>query len=449
MAQNRQKQVDTIGSVEIIDLPKLNIYGIPAKIDTGAESSAIWASAIKLKKGTLEFKLFAPGSAFYSGKLVRTKDFNTAVVRNSFGTKEYRYKVGFLTSLGQRKIKASFTLADRSGMSYPVLLGRNTLRNKYVVDVSKLKLHDSQNSKRRVLILTAEPKANAKFFKLVGSDTKNKTEFTISSYKDLAFFIKTGHMKVIDTKTNRDLGSFDVAYLKTHRDNTAFAVAAANYLQFKGAKFFDKELLANIAYDKLTSYTKLALHNMPIPNTICAANDYLLKNIDELATQIGWPMICKEINSDRGRNNFLVSNKSQLRKVLRSAKSGENYMIQSFVPNNGWLRILVLGRSVELFIARDAIGHDDPLKQHLNKPGGSVNARLLSAEDIDPTIRDMAIRAADITNRQIAGVDVIQNSKNKRWMILEVNNSPQLSTGAFVSEKAKTFAKFIDFELNR
>lgn len=449
MSSPEKNQVETIGSVEVIDLPKLSIYGIPAKIDTGAESSSIWASAVKLKKGILEFKLFAPGSAFYTGKTIRTKDFNTAIVRNSFGTKEYRYKVNFSASLGPRRIRASFTLADRSGMSYPVLLGRNTLRKKFVVDVSQLKLHGSRRSKRKILIVSAKPKDNEQYFKRLGRELKNNATFSLLSYKDLAFFIKTGHVRVIETETNRDIGNFDVVYFKFHRNDSPIAVSAAQYLQFKGTKFFDKELLSHIAYDKLAVYMKLALHNLPIPYTICASQKYLLKNINDIGKQTGWPLVCKEINSDRGRKNWLVDNKAQLKKILKAASPDETYIVQTYIPNKGWLRALVFGKAAELFIQREPTPQARSAKRHLNKPGGSVNARLLEENEINSLARDLAIKAADLTSRQIAGVDLIQNTKNKKWLILEVNNSPQIRSGAFVAEKAKMLAKFIDFELNR
>ena len=46
-----------------------------------------------------------------------------------------RYKVKIPVVVKGRKIKANFTLADRSAQVYPVLVGRNILRGKFVVDV--------------------------------------------------------------------------------------------------------------------------------------------------------------------------------------------------------------------------------------------------------------------------------------------------------------------------
>ena len=41
------KLVKTVGSKEFVDFPELYLQKIPAKVDTGADSSTIWTSRIK------------------------------------------------------------------------------------------------------------------------------------------------------------------------------------------------------------------------------------------------------------------------------------------------------------------------------------------------------------------------------------------------------------------
>ena len=50
---------------------------------------------------------------------------------------QQRYKVKLRVILDNRVINATFTLADRSSQVYPVLVGRNILRGKFIVDVHK------------------------------------------------------------------------------------------------------------------------------------------------------------------------------------------------------------------------------------------------------------------------------------------------------------------------
>jgi len=54
-----------------------------------------------------------------------------------------------------------------------------------------------------------------------------------------------------------------------------------------------------------------------------------------------------------------------------------------------------------------------------------------------------------LLKREVAGVDVVQDKQTGLWYCLEVNDSPQLTTGAYVDEKQAAFAKFIEDTLRR
>jgi hypothetical protein len=131
------KQPITIGRAELIDFPELHFTAVPARIDTGAKTSAIWVSAAQREGDMLRVVFFGEGSPFYTGEPVLFDTFETAVVASSNGIAQQRYKVSVLVMLAGRKIRASFTLADRSSQAYPVLIGRNVLRGKFIVDVTQ------------------------------------------------------------------------------------------------------------------------------------------------------------------------------------------------------------------------------------------------------------------------------------------------------------------------
>ena len=115
------------------------ISKVPAKVDTGATISSIWASDIRLNPdNSLEFSLFAPGSPFYTGERIQVTDFKVRNVRNSTGQETIRYLVILPTVLKGKKIRISYTLSDRSRNDFPVLIGRRALNGKFLVDVSKL-----------------------------------------------------------------------------------------------------------------------------------------------------------------------------------------------------------------------------------------------------------------------------------------------------------------------
>jgi len=120
--------------------------GIPAKIDTGADSSAVWASQISIDEtGVLSFVLFGETSEFYTGKTIKTRDFDVAKVRSSSGQTQIRYRTRLVVKIKSRIIKTWFNLSDRSKNRFPVLIGRQTLNNKFLVDVSRYTFPGKQN----------------------------------------------------------------------------------------------------------------------------------------------------------------------------------------------------------------------------------------------------------------------------------------------------------------
>lgn len=126
-----------IGIVEKVTIGS-RAHDVPAKIDTGADSSSIWATHIRVgRDGVLKFRLFGEGSPYYNGKIFKRTDFAVAQVKSSTGQTEIRYRTHFTISLGGRKIRAMFNLSDRSRNTYKILIGRRTISHKFVVDVSK------------------------------------------------------------------------------------------------------------------------------------------------------------------------------------------------------------------------------------------------------------------------------------------------------------------------
>lgn len=131
-------KLDVIGRAEYIDLLELNLENIPAKVDTGADNSSIWVSQISEQADGLHCVFFGPDSPYFTGnEIVLAKDFKLTRIANSFGQKELRYKVKLRIRIKGRVIKATFTLSDRSLKTYPILLGRKLLKDKFLVDVSR------------------------------------------------------------------------------------------------------------------------------------------------------------------------------------------------------------------------------------------------------------------------------------------------------------------------
>ena len=139
--------MEIIGATDIVDLPELSWYKVPVRVDSGAMTSSIHCAKVQLIKENgettlcfyLDVKRGAPQQSFL------VKEFKETIIRNSSGKEEKRYVIKTSIILFGRKIRTEFTLANRRKMSYPILLGRKLLKNRFLVDVSKKDLSASRN----------------------------------------------------------------------------------------------------------------------------------------------------------------------------------------------------------------------------------------------------------------------------------------------------------------
>lgn len=128
-----------IGRFEYIDVID-KCSGVPAKIDTGAYHSSIHADHIeeftKNGKPTLRFTLLGH-PVHKESATVETTRFTVTTVRSSNGHQVERYKIFLKIRLGYKVFSTPFTLSGRSKNVFPVLIGREALRKRYLVDAAK------------------------------------------------------------------------------------------------------------------------------------------------------------------------------------------------------------------------------------------------------------------------------------------------------------------------
>ena len=125
-----------IGRVDKIDFPKLGLFNINVKIDTGAYTSAIHCSKIIEENNNTLRCVFNSDVHQNFGKTEIVFDtFTHTNVKSSNGYKENRYKVKSEVIFFGKTYKINLTLSTRDDMRFPVLIGRQFLKQKFMVDV--------------------------------------------------------------------------------------------------------------------------------------------------------------------------------------------------------------------------------------------------------------------------------------------------------------------------
>ncbi|MGQ1785051.1 MULTISPECIES: ATP-dependent zinc protease family protein [unclassified Saccharicrinis] len=130
----------TIGRKDKVDLPGLELNNIEAKIDTGAYGCTLHCHSIGLVmrngKEILAFKVLDPSHSLYEDKVFYFEEFSDKLVKNSGGETEHRYTIKTeMIVFGENKA-FDFSLTNRNKMKYPILLGREFLTGRFVVDVA-------------------------------------------------------------------------------------------------------------------------------------------------------------------------------------------------------------------------------------------------------------------------------------------------------------------------
>ena len=140
-----KKQTDKtlIGRQEFCDIPEAGVYGVRARIDTGAKTTALHAYNIEVSKDDngqeyITFNTHPENRRRKDGPLITLPIIDKRHVVSSNGQKEERYIVRTTLCLGDSCFETDMTLTSRHKMSFPILIGRNSLiRGKFVVDVAK------------------------------------------------------------------------------------------------------------------------------------------------------------------------------------------------------------------------------------------------------------------------------------------------------------------------
>jgi glutathione synthase/RimK-type ligase-like ATP-grasp enzyme len=438
------KAVATIGRQALIDMPVFGIAAIPAKVDTGADSSAIWASSIKEHEGILSFVLFDRDSPCYTGEIISTDKFEIVSIRNSFGKAEYRYKVKLLTKIEGRNIKVQYTLSDRSHSKYPVLIGRNTLRGRFVVDVSKQPVLEQRND--RMLLLSVKRTENIEnMVRNIERYSEGKVSIDYAIYEDLVIRFKDGIMSVAIEHLNTEVKDYSLVHFKTsiERDITA---AIARYILAGGGRIVDDAVQNFPGMSKLYQYSILSHAGIRVPDSVFVVSSKLQDSYDIFVEELGLPFVLKGLHASRGALNVVIDSKRTFNKAVKEVHKNEAYVVaQKFIPNKGDYRVLVFGKQIYLVIHR--VRKDDTT--HLNNTSAGGTATIVPATDLPSKIQTDSIHAAAVMGRRIAGVDAIQDADTGEWLFLEVNDGPQLATGAFIDEKHQALAKFFAKELEK
>lgn len=169
--------------------------------------------------------------------------------------------------------------------------------------------------------------------------------------------------------------------------------------------------------DKLRSMQILSRHDIGIPATAFVKNrGDVLPAIERVG---GAPIIIKLLEGTQGVGVILADSANIAEAIIETLQSTrQNVLIQRFVAESKGkdIRAFVVGDRVVGAMRRVAQGAE--FRSNVHRGGRTETVKL------EPEYEEAAVRAAQIMNLQVAGVDMLESNAGPQ--IMEVNSSPGL-----------------------
>lgn len=426
--------VNILGSEEWCSFGELQIPAIKARIDSGAKTSSIQATNIKrvIRQGVpyVDFEVNPiqdnrSVSVFCSAKIVDTR-----IIKSSSGTTQKRYVIKTpLTIMGQT-FEIELTLANRDSMDYRMLLGREAMNGRFLVDPSKHFLagdfeeqsfHDlykhlyKEKTGLRIGLLAT----NRELY-----SNKRLMEAALARGHEIQFLnIQHCYMK-LDAQTpevryrgGNILDEFDAVIPRIRPSMTFYGCALLRQFDSIGTYCLNSSASISQSRDKLFSSQLFSKNGIQIPVTGFAKSPLETKDLIDMVG--GSPLIIKLLESTQGKGVVSAETNKAAESVINAFKSLQaNILVQEFIKEAEGkdIRCFVVDGKVVASIMRQAPKGEFRSNIH---QGGTAHKVKITAEE-----RRLAVKASKILNLDVAGVDIIRS--NKGPLLLEVNSSPGL-----------------------
>lgn len=423
-----------VGSAEWFRFPQLGIPAIAARIDSGAKTSAIHAFNIQ------PFK--RDGQPWVSFEVHPLQDNRRAVVRceaavvdrrivkSSIGISEKRYVIRATLHANDAAWDIELTLANRDSMGYRMLLGREAMAGRMLVDPdAAFCMGEISKEESRAFYGTAQTVRSGLKIAVLASNPNLYSNQRIMEAGDerghemMFVNIKQCYMKLdaenpeVHYRGGRVLDDVDAVITRIRPSVTFYGCALARQFESMGVLTVNDSMSITRSRDKLFSLQALLKAGLKIPVTGFASSPMDTGDLIDMVE--GAPLIVKLLEGTQGRGVVLAETRKAAESVINAFKSLQaNLLVQEYVKEAQGkdLRCFVIGGKVVASIQREAAPGE--FRANLHR-GGTAQAVKITAEE-----RKIAAQAAKTLGLKIAGVDIIRSAKGP--LLLEVNSSPGL-----------------------
>jgi len=423
-----------IGSEEWCSFPELGIPAIKARIDSGAKTSSIHAFNIlpfrREGQTWVSFEIHPIQNNRRTVIRCERPVIDKRVIKSSSGLGETRYVISALLKFGDELWDIELTLANRDSMGFRMLLGREAMHNRLIVDPSEKCLFGEMDH-QTISLLYGKEEANKNGLK-IGLLASNEELYSNQrlleageerGHEMMFLNVKQCYMKLdalepeAHYRGGKLLNDIDAVITRIRPSVTFYGTALARQFESMGIYTTNSSSAISQSRDKLFSLQLMLKSGINIPTTGFANSPIDTNDLIDMVG--GAPLIVKLLEGTQGRGVVLAETKKAAESVINAFKSlRANLLVQKFIKeaNGKDLRCFVIDGKVVASIERTAAPGEFRANIH---QGGTAAVIKITPEE-----RALAVKAAKILGLQVAGVDIIRSQSGP--LLLEVNSSPGL-----------------------
>lgn len=428
-----QKKI-IVGSEEWCSFPDLGIPLIKARVDSGAKTSSIHAFNIQTFRRN--------GNTWVSFEAHPIQDNRSIVVRceapiadrrlvkSSSGIGEKRYVIRARLVIGDFQGEVELTLTNRDSMGYRMLLGREAMQDRMLVDPSahfnlgrktkeEIKSHygatQTLKSGLKIGLLASNPELYSNKRILEAGEQRG--------HEMLFLNIQHCYIKLdpdapeVHSRGGIVLNDLDAVITRIKPSITFYGCALARQFESMGVKTINSSASISQSRDKLYSLQLLLQNGLDIPTTGFANSPMDTGDLIEMVD--GAPLIVKLLEDTQGHGVVVAETKKAAESVINAFKTVHaNLLVQEFIKEADGkdIRCFVIDNKVVAAIERKAAPGDSSANLHQGSHASIVK--------ITPAEKKLATSAAKTLGLSVAGVDIIRSEKGP--LLLEVNSAPGL-----------------------
>lgn len=195
--------------------------------------------------------------------------------------------------------------------------------------------------------------------------------------------------------------------------------------------------------NKLMQNVLFHVNGIQIPKTFYFEKVNFKKIKPIIQSNFSFPFVVKALNQQEGNSNFLVYSMKDLQEKLNKIEE-PGVLVQEFIENSSDFRLMVFNDRVG--VIKERVRNVDNLEKefkHLNNSSKGAETINIPVESADPELLKLAYDSLKVLNRSFGGVDIVKNSRNNQYYILEINSSPAISNNTKEFQDVLKFDEYI------